>query len=88
MICSKGVIFLTQAILEQCRKADVLTCDPEDLVDLREIRIDTTRSRAERMDDFLRQIRNPYLFKVEGLVVKAVYEPHTSRPLADALNNC
>ena len=79
---------MTQAILEQYRKADVLTCDPETLVDLREIRIDTTRSRAERMDDFLRQIRNPYLFRVEGLVVKAVYEPLASRPLADALNNC
>ena len=79
---------MTLAILEQYRKADVLTCDPQTLVDLREIRIDTTRPRAERMDDFLRQIHNPYLFKVEGLVVKAVYEPHASRPLADALNNC
>ena len=79
---------MTQAILEQCRKADVQTCDPETLVDLREIRIDVTRPRSERMDAFLRQIRNPYLFKVEGLVVKAVYEPQTSRPLADALPNC
>ena len=88
MIPSKGVKFMTQAILEQCRKADVQTCDPEALVDLREIRIDVTRPRSERMEAFLRQIRNPYLFKVEGLVVKAVYEPQASRPLADALPNC
>lgn len=79
---------MTQAILAQCREADVQTCDPQTLVDLREIRIDTTRSRSERVDAFLRQIRNPYLFKVEGLVVKAVYEPQASRPLADALPNC
>ena len=79
---------MTQAILEQCRKADVQTCDPEALVDLRDIRIDVTRPRSERLDAFLRQIHNPYLFKVEGLVVKAVYEPHSSRPLADALPNC
>ena len=79
---------MTQAILAQCREADVQTCDPQTLVDLREIRIDTTRSRSERVDAFLRQIRNPYLFKVEGLVVKAVYEPQTSRPLADALPDC
>lgn len=79
---------MTQAILEQCRKADVQTCDPETLVDLRDIRIDVTRPRSERLDAFLRQIHNPYLFKVEGLVVKAVYEPQACRPLADALPNC
>ena len=79
---------MTQTILEQCREADVQTCDPKTLVDLREIRIDVTRPRSERMDAFLRQIHNPYLFKVEGLVVKAVYEPQASRPLADALPDC
>ncbi|MBR5293616.1 MAG: hypothetical protein IKU31_02485 [Oscillospiraceae bacterium] len=79
---------MTQAILEQCRNADLQTCDPDALVDLRDISIDVTRPRSERMDAFLRQVHNPYLFKVEGLVVKAVYLPQASRPLADALPNC
>ena len=74
--------------LSRCRDTDILTCDPEELVDLRDIHIDTSRSLPARMDSFLQQVGNPYLFKVDGLIVKAVYPANASRTLTDALPYC
>ena len=79
---------MSEVLLDQYRSADLLTCDPGALTDLRDISIDPTLPRAERMDAFLRQVRNPYLFTVEGLVVKAVYPSNAGRKLVDALSHC
>lgn len=79
---------MTRTSLRQCRSADIRTCDPAELVDLRDITIDTSRPRSERMQTFLQQVHNPYLFKAEGLVVKAVYPPNASRKLEDVLSHC
>lgn len=75
-------------ILEQCRNMDIKTCDPDKLIDLQDLHIDTSRPLSERMDAFVQQVRNPYLFKVDGLVIKAVYAPNCDRTLADALPYC
>jgi hypothetical protein len=37
------------------------------------------------MEQFLRQVGNPYLFRVDGIVVKASYLPRANRRLSDAL---
>ena len=71
--------------LEQYRSADIMACDPDKLVDLQDVQIDTSRPLSERMDAFVQQIGNPYLFKVDGLVIKATYLPHVSRRLSDAI---
>lgn len=64
---------LSRQELEQCRNADIMACDPKELVDLGDVRIDTSLPVQERMDSFLQQVRNPYLFKVDGVVVKVNY---------------
>lgn len=89
-ITNKGVDLMNtrQTSLAQCRNADILTCDPDELVDLRDVHIDTTRTLSERMDSFLQQVGNPYLFKVDGLIVKTVYPANASRRLTDALPYC
>ena len=74
--------------LAQYRSADLMTCDPDNLVDLCDIRIDTTCPVRERMAAFVRQVGNPYLFKVDGLIIKAVFAPNTDRRLTDALPCC
>lgn len=79
---------MTRSILEQFRSADILTCDPDELVDLQDLRIDTSLPIRDRMDTFLQQIHNPYLFRVDGLIVKAVYPANTDRRLTDALPYC
>ena len=75
----------SRAALERYRAADLMTCDPGVLADLRDVQIDTARPVRERMVSYLQQVGNPYLFKVEGLVVKATYLPQANRRLSDAL---
>ena len=67
------------------KRSDLMACDPERLADLKDIRIDTSLPVRERMVGFLEQVGNPYLFKVDGLVIKATYLPQASRSLSDAI---
>ena len=78
-------MFETKNTLEQYRKVDIMACDPDLLVDLREVHIDTNLPVPRRMVGFIQQVGNPYLFKVDGLVVKASYLPQANRRLSDAL---
>ena len=78
-------MFETKNALEQYRKADIMACDPDRLVDLREVHIDTALPVPKRMERFVQQVGNPYLFKVDGLIVRAVFSPGSGRSLMDAL---
>ena len=75
----------SRAALERYRAADLMTCDPGVLADLRDVQIDTSLPVRERMVSYLGQVGNPYLFKVDGIVVKATYLPQANRRLSDAL---
>lgn len=59
--------------LEEMKNVDVRTVDRESLVDINTIVIDESLSKEERAAEFLRQIRNPYCFRVGKVVVKNVY---------------
>jgi hypothetical protein len=37
------------------------------------------------MEHYRRQIRDPYLFKVDGLIIKTVYLPDAKNRLCDSL---
>ena len=76
----------SNAALDRYRATDLIACDPGVLADLRDVQIDTARPVRERMVSYLEQVGNPYLFKVEGLIVRAVFSPGTGRSLADALS--
>ena len=67
------------------RNADLMACNPETLVDLQDVHIDTALPVRKRMERFVQQVGNPYLFKVDGIVVKATYLPQASRMLSDAI---
>lgn len=67
------------------KNTDLLTCDPNDLVDLRDVHIDTALPLSERRAGFLSQVGNPYLFKVDGLIIRAVYLPDAKCRFSDAL---
>jgi len=64
-----GQFDVTQMDLEKLRKVDVRTVDPATLVDIREIEVDRTLSKEERQIEFLRQIKNPYCFRVGKVAV-------------------
>lgn len=55
------------------KAVDIRTVDPETLVDVTTIKIDESLSREERVAEFLRQVKNPYCFRVGNMIVKNVY---------------
>ena len=59
--------------IEEMKNVDVRTVDRDRLVDINEIEIDDRLPPKERAAEFLRQIKNPYCFRVGNVVVKNVY---------------
>ena len=59
--------------IEEMKAVDVRTVDPEMLVDVTKIKIDESLSKEERVAEFLRQVKNPYCFRVGNMIVKNVY---------------
>lgn len=75
---------LTADELRQLQKTDPAGTDPDTLVDICSVKINTTLPKEERIDDFIRQIKNPYLFKCGDLVIQSVF-PDTDVTLNDRL---
>jgi len=59
--------------LEEMKAVDIRTVDPETLVDIRDVHIDTSLPKEERMRSFLKQIKNPYVFKYKDVVIKTSF---------------
>lgn len=64
---------MTGKQLLHCRQADILTCDTNNLVDLKNISIPADLPLPLRTEQYLEQVRNPYLFKVDSLIVKVSF---------------
>ncbi len=56
--------------LEQMKQVDIRTIDREELVDIRDVKIDETLPQEQRFVEFVRQIKNPYCYKCGKAVVK------------------
>ena len=59
--------------VEEMKAVDIRTVDPETLVDVTTIIIDENLSKEERVKEYLRQVKNPYCYKVGDVVVKCSY---------------
>ena len=59
--------------IEEMKNVDVRTVNRETLVDASQIEIDDSLSKEERVAEFVRQVKNPYCFRVGNMVVKNVY---------------
>lgn len=63
-------------LLEELRKmkqVDVRTVDPSTLVDANEVKVKTDLPPLERTIDYIKQIRNPYCYRVGKVVVKVKF---------------
>ena len=60
---------MSNEVLEQ-RDYSQFECDKTKLVDISTVQIDQSKPKEVRMGEFLRQIKNPYLFKVGDVIVK------------------
>ncbi|WMI82309.1 DUF6870 family protein [Anaerotignum sp. MB30-C6] len=63
---------------------DQPTINPDDLVDIRDVVIHTDLPKEERIADFIKQIKNPYLFKCGNMVVECEFS-QTEATLSDRL---
>ena len=74
-------------LLKRLREVDVRTVDAGELVEATEVRVRGDLPVFERYVDYLRQIRNPYCYKVNGTVVKVRFagERSASDCVRDAL---
>lgn len=64
---------ITEEWLEEMQGVNPLTVNPDTLVDIRDITIDTTLPKLEKMKSYIEQIKNPYCYKYGKLVVKVKY---------------
>lgn len=58
---------------EQMKQVDIQTVDANILMDIDTIKIRKEISKEERLKDFIENIKNPFCFKCNGIIVKAVY---------------
>ncbi len=72
-----------QTELDRLKNMDIEQCEPDQLVDLRSVSIDKSRPVSERMRSFVKQIKNPYLFKVDDITVKVEFS--SGKSLEDSL---
>lgn len=75
---------LTADELQQLRAIDPSSIDIDTLVDICSLKINTALPKEERIADFVRQIKNPYLFKCGDLVIQSVFSD-TETTLNDRL---
>ncbi|NBH27365.1 hypothetical protein D3Z60_16630 [Lachnospiraceae bacterium] len=64
---------MAAAKLEELKKVDVRTVDVSTLEDIGKIRIDRTLPKEERLLAFAREVKNPFCFICNGMVVKTSY---------------
>lgn len=72
--------------LEKCRHIRLEDVNPDDVDEISDIKIDKRKSSNERIIDFLRKVKNPYIFKVNGKLVKMSFS-NTEKTADDCLTN-
>lgn len=72
--------------LREMKEIDIRTVDPETLVDIKNVSINTDLPIDERKKDYIKQVKNPYCFKCGKVVVKMSFA-ETTVTLEDQLEN-
>ena len=49
--------------IEEMRNIDVTKVEPENLVDIRRVKVNSSQNREGIVKDFIRQIKNPYCYR-------------------------
>ena len=60
--------------IEEMKQLSIKECDKEQLMDLKSIEIDEEKSKEERILDYIRQVKNPYYFKVGDVAVRLSFD--------------
>ena len=79
-------IILKEVENKKYKDMDLNDINPDDIPDINEIRIDRRKPKVERMLDFLSQVENPYVFKVNGHLVQIGFT-NNGKTAEDCLTN-
>ena len=74
---------MTSEELRYCSCADIMECPPDSLADLKYVDVAAGLPVPLRMEHYMHQIKNPYLFRVDKLIVKVTFSG--KRDLASVL---
>ncbi len=74
--------------LERCKNIDLKDVTLDDVDDIKDIKIDRRKSREERILDFLIKVKNPYIFKVNGKLVRIRFSETSNLTADDCLTRC
>ena len=72
--------------LKRCREIPLDEVNPDDVDEITDIKIDKRKSSNERILDFLNKVKNPYIFKVKGRLVRIRFSD-TDKTADDCLTN-
>ena len=64
---------ITREELDKMKEVDIRTVDPDTLVDIDDVKINMDLPCEERILDYIRQIKNPYCYLCNGMVVKTKF---------------
>ena len=67
--------------INRCKNMKLEDINPDDVDEISSIKIDRRKSSNERILDFLTQVKNPYVFKVKGKLVRMSFSENG--PTAD-----
>lgn len=71
--------------LRELENVDIRTIEKDTLVEIKKVKIDPELERRERISSFVEQIKNPYCFICDGVIVKIGYT-ETEDTLEEKLN--
>ena len=77
---------LTVEELEELQNISIDQMDPNTLVDLNSIRVDTSQPKEKRIKMLLESGINPYFFRVGNRKIKVAYS-NTGKTLSDIIEN-
>lgn len=71
--------------LERCRNVNLDDVKLENVDEITSIKIDRRKPSEERILDFLTKVKNPYIFKVNGKLVRIRFSENTDLTADDCL---
>lgn len=71
--------------LERCRNVNLDDVKLEDVDGITDIKIDRRKSSEERILDFIMNTKNPYIFKVNGKLVRISFSENSDLTADDCL---
>ena len=59
--------------VESCKNIKLEEVNPNEIDDIKDIKIDKRKPSNDRILDFLNTVKNPYIFKVNGRLVQIIF---------------